>query len=176
MKTDIYFGGFYDSIHSYNIDSQIEQYIEPTEDERQANEQILKFDSYKELLVLYSKKYIDFLNELIGTDLQFIHLYSPREYNFQTDSITVECSDSDLLKAIKYAKENDLKKDIFELIKEDTTSRSGYIPFKCYSDFFMSDNRGLLAREIFQIICENSESEFESFYDLNCMYELIYRI
>jgi predicted transcriptional regulator len=176
MKTDIYFGGFYGSIHSYNIDSQIEQYNEPNEDEQQENEQLLKFDSYKELLILYSKKYIDFLNELIGTDLQFIELYSPREYNFETDSITVDCSDRDLLKAIKYAKENDLKKDIFELIKEDTTARSGYIPFKSYSDLFMSDNRELLAREIFQVICENSDREFDSFYDLKCMYELIYRL
>jgi len=173
MKTNFYinFGGFYYSIHSANIDIMIEQYEEPNE----TDGTVIEFDNYNELCIEYSKEYVEFLNELLNTDIDFISLESPKFYNYSTDKIKAEISKEDVLKVFKYIKENDLKIDITERIKEVTTSVSGYIPFYSYEDIFKHENIDILIQCIFDVICNNTGEEFLNYYDRNYMYELIYQ-
>ena len=171
MKTILNFGGFYGSTHSLNIDKMIEMYEEPNEETNETSE----FDNYSELINDYTKCYVSFINELVGIELSFLELISPREYNFSTDKIEVECSKVDILKIIQYIKKNQLNEDFDEHANKATTSIGGYIPFYSLQDVFKSENRGILLQLLLDTIISESGDEFESYYDIQNMYELIYK-
>lgn len=144
IETNINFGGFYNSTHSDIIDSEVENMEYNWED-------VNYNDTYK----IYSENYIKSLNNILDTDLIFKALNSPKFYNFTTDFINVEISKKDILKLFKYIKEEELKEEVFNNIKECSTSVDGYIAFYNYKDFFKKDNLGLLVECLFDIIVEN---------------------
>ena len=90
LKTNISFGGFYCSQHSDLIDFRIELYI--NEGYVNSFEDI----DYKETEEDYIKDYCNELSEYISEeyeidiDFKNLSLHSPREYNFDTDSIDCE--------------------------------------------------------------------------------------
>jgi hypothetical protein len=80
-----------------------------------------------------SKLAVDFINEMfedLGLDFkfQFQKLISPKEYNFENDSINVELSynEDSLKKVIQILESSDNFK---RRVKEDYASCSGFIPF-----------------------------------------------
>ncbi len=174
MKTTttyLNFGGFYQSIHTLFIESQIEQYEEPCETTGETTE----FNSYSELTNAYSKEYVNFINELIDSNFEYDHLSSPKFYNFETDVIVINGAPSDFLKVFKYIRENDLTQQAYEKLRETTTACPGYMPFFSFSDMFKTENRDKLIQTLLQVICETSEDEFAQYYDFNSMYELVYQ-
>ena len=126
IKFLIDFGGFYDSIHSDNIENRIE-YFEI--DENNVN--------YKETYNSYCIEFIDSLNDMLELELKFIQIDSPKFYNFTTDKIEAEINENDFNKLkntylnsnefIDYVNENSKSRDRFtsfyngfnEVIKED---------------------------------------------------------
>ena len=144
IKTNINFGGFYNSIHSDILDSEIE--CLGYEDE------VINFEATHKA---YSKNYIKVLNNILDTDLIFKTLNSPKYYNFTTDIINVEISKKDILKLFKYVKDADLKGEVFNIIKDSSTSKDGYIAFYDYADFFKKDNLDILVECLMDIIIEN---------------------
>ena len=144
IKTNINFGGFYNSIHSDIIDTYIEDLEYNWED-------VNYNDTYK----IYSKSYIKALNNILDAKVIFKALNSPKFYNYSTDIINVEISKKDILKLFKYVKDADLKQEVFNIIKEASTSRDGYVAFYNYADFFKKDNLDILIECLFDIIVEN---------------------
>lgn len=144
IETTVNFGGFYSSIHSDIIDNYVEDYEYNWED--------VDYNStYKD----YSKSYIKALNNILDIDLIFKSLISPKFYNYSTDTINVEISKKDILKLFKYVKEEELKQEVINIIKDSSTSKSGYIAFYTYADFFKKDNLGLLVECLLDVIVEN---------------------
>ena len=144
IETIVNFGGFYNSSHS----DIIESYIEDMEYNWEAVD-------YTATYKIYSKSYIKVLNNILDTDIIFKALNSPKFYNYSTDIINVELSKKDILKLFKYIKEEDLKQEVFNIIKDASTSKSGYIAFYNYADFFKKENLGLLIQCLFDAIIEN---------------------
>ena len=144
IQTTVNFGGFYNSIHSDIIDI----YIEDMEYDWEA---VNYNDTYK----IYSESYIKALNNILDTNLIFKALNSPKFYNYSTDFINVEISKKDILKLLKYVKDADLKEEVFNIIKDSSTSKDGYVAFYNYTDFFKKDNLDILVECLMDIIIEN---------------------
>lgn len=143
ISTVINFGGFYNSIHSDVIDNYVEIMEYNWEDV-----------NYKSTYETYAKDYIKVLNNKLDTNISFKSLYSPKFYNYSTDFINVEISKKDIIKLFQYIKEEELKEEVFNIIKESSTSKDGYISFYNYSDYFKKDNLGILVECLFNVIVE----------------------
>ena len=144
IETNINFGGFYNSVHSDIIDSYVE-------DMEYNWEEINYIDTYKE----YSKSYIKVLNNILDINIIFKALNSPKFYNYSTDYIVTDISKKDTLKLFKYVKEEELKGEVFNIIKYSSTSKDGYVTFYEYKDFFKKDNLDILVECLIDIIIEN---------------------
>ena len=123
MKTTIPFTGFYESIHSMQIDSVIEydlEYYDLTYDEYESNGL-----DYHLCCVEYAKEYADVYAADSGINLQFEYMSSPREYNFTTDIIFCDIS----LKEVKRVYSECDIKELAALVTELFTSRDGFSSF-----------------------------------------------
>ena len=119
INTHINFGGFYESIHSYYIDNNIEDF---------------ETVDYTALQTIYGTAYVDMINEELGSEIKFIGIDSPREYNFTTDKLVVDVNAVSLQGIKAFIRENELKEEVQSLLDEVTTSRDGYIPFYTAED------------------------------------------
>ena len=146
IETIVNFGGFYNSIHSDIIESYVEDMEYNWEDV-----------NYTETYKIYSESYIKVLNNILDTDLVFKALNSPKFYNYSTDTISIEISKKDILKLFKYVKDEDLKQEVFNIIKEASTSRDGYVAFYNYADFFKKENIAILVECLLDVVVENLE-------------------
>ena len=79
IKINIDFGGFYNSIHSDNIDWKIES-------EECNFDTVLWLETSKS----YCESYIDRLNNKLDLELKYVGLDSPKYYNFTTDKIIAQ--------------------------------------------------------------------------------------
>lgn len=148
IETVLNFGGFYESIHSYIIDNYIED---------------LEYDfekvNYKSTYKIYAEGYIKAINNKLDTNISFKSLVSPKFYNYSTDSINVEISKKDILKLFQYVRTEELKKEVFNIIKESSTSKDGYVAFYNYSDYFKKDNLAILVECLFDVIIEHMQED-----------------
>lgn len=124
------FSGFYHTNHELNIEYAHEQ--ECTEDDGRVdpNQHTALLDStnWQAVRTEYAKKYVQELEgELPNMQLQFVELRSPREYNFQTDSIVVQIHEDDLQRLLNVTV---MKHNVAlaEHIKKELEPRSGFIP------------------------------------------------
>ena len=148
IETNINFGGFYESIHSDVIDNYIEIMEYNWEDV-----------DYNSTYKTYAEDYIKILNQKLDTNIVFKGLVSPKFYNYSTDFINVEISKKDIIKLFQYIKEEDLKQEVFNIIKESSTSRDGYISFYNYNDYFKKENLAILLECLFDIIIEHLDND-----------------
>lgn len=148
VQTSINFGGFYYSIHRDILDSELE--CLGYEDE------VINFEATHKA---YCKNYIKVLNNILDTNLIFKALNSPKFYNYSTDIINVEISKKDILKLFKYIKGEDLKQEVFNIIKKVSTSKDGYLAFYEYKDFFKKENLDILVGCLFDVIIENLQDD-----------------
>lgn len=148
IKTVVNFGGFYESIHSDVIDNYIED---------------LEYDfenvNYKSTYKIYAEDYIKVLNNKLDTNIIFKGLNSPKFYNYSTDYITAEISKKDILKLFQYIRSEDLKQEVFNIIKESSNSKDGYISFYNYNDYFKKDNLDILVEYMLDVIVETLQED-----------------
>lgn len=169
MEIRINFGGFYGSLHEERIDDIATQMSLDHDGEESMDD--FRMDlNYLDMNKTYSKNFVDFLNDELDTELEFKELHSPREYNFSTDVIYAECSDSDALKILSYTLEY-CRDELKELIEDKTTSKSGYIAFYTYLDVLKRENRDILIQSCLDAIINDSEDEWEQYYDFHCVYD-----
>lgn len=148
INTTLNFGGFYESIHSDVIDNYIE-----------LNEYDFESVDYKSTYKNYAKDYIKVLNNKLDTNISFKSLNSPKFYNYSTDYINVDISKKDALKLFQYVRKEELKQEVFNIIKDSSTSKDGYVAFYNYKDFFKKDNLDILVECLFDVIIENLQED-----------------
>lgn len=130
------FTGFYESLHSLAIDDEVEQSLADDsghfdEDDELAVEAMNAFHYTSEMLTEYARTYVKRWNahveEETGYDLkaEFAELWSPREYNFETDRIFVKVPEESVRHVIKW-----MDKQVWaDLIKKRLEPRPGFAPF-----------------------------------------------
>ena len=170
MIISIKFGGFYGGPHDQKVDSMVNIYEFEGEE----------FDKYSELYEEYAKNYVDFLNYELGLDMKFVELDRPRFYNYRTDEIVVEIDDNEVDRYIArvddYMEEAGMREDLEEYIIEKTTRSDGYIPYYTKDEVLMAENKDVLLQCMFAVLCRETEDEWESYYDLNSIYEIIFSV
>lgn len=119
------FHGFYESIHCLNLDGEFESFFQNETGEIPENLDLPDFSYTSELLSGYSKLYVEALAKELELPLLFDSLYIPKEYNFRTDKITIQCSDLTVLRIFL----NTNKETLQQVIKQRHTSHSGFISF-----------------------------------------------
>lgn len=125
----INFGGFYNSIHETQIENLIENF---ENDNDNFNARFCEVDFFK-TKINYSKHYLKSIEQFlfdnkINVKIEFLRIESPREYNFKTDKIVVNILKKYQKLILDFVK-NNYKNELIELIKSQTTTRSGYHPF-----------------------------------------------
>src|SRR5690606_16195223 len=126
------FAGFYESIHSIEADEALAQLFQDDDGESHMPDELwmeftLDKESYCKLYVDWLKEYLLEEQELDLPSMAFESVHSPREYNFETDSLNVTIDEEDFakIKAIALERQAALK----ETIRETFRSRDGFIPF-----------------------------------------------
>lgn len=116
IKFYIPFGGFYDSLHSWNIDDRIEQ-------EAHTSDEDIDYEKTKES---YCEEYVNCVNSELDLNIKYEGISSPKYYNFETDKIeaSITKKDFDKWKDI-LLEEEELK----EYIEEASKSRDGFRSF-----------------------------------------------
>lgn len=181
------FYGFYESIHSSNIDDAINSYYDPEgrgEPETMPDDFWEKFNGYHAICNDYSKSYVehftDKFNELTGLNiaLEYESLKSPKYYNFETDRIYAHISLKDAQSLFDFVNQGQLS----ATIKEKFTSRSGFISF--YSNDVLEwlakplaewDHNELYTLLLAAMAQEGQEDAFD--FDISCdMRETTYQL
>lgn len=130
MELHIGFGGFYDSLHSDVIDCQIERDYEYFSESQKWD---ITGDDHWDSVVWsetnesYGKAYIDRLNNKLDLNLKFKGIFSPKFYNYSTDKLIVDISDSD----IDFIMEDIHNINFVDYVNDRLKSRDG---FKSYYD------------------------------------------
>jgi hypothetical protein len=132
------FQGFYDSLYSHAIDSEMENSIdyyykeyELTEAQRDtlANGYLEKNTSefYYNVSKDYAESFIYEIERETGLSLnaRFESMESPKEYNFQTDRLFIELPEASAIAFVNYILENH-KDEFRNLIAQRFTSRDGF--------------------------------------------------
>ena len=174
LNTSINFGGFYESYHSSNIDTIIEGFIEYDNESNNTEKSENDYDiNYKAMHNEYIKSYVsvfsDYIKENHDLNITFFTptLWSPREYNFNTDVIDCQISDYDF----KQLKTVFLKDSEFHTyLKERTKSYDGYQSH--YTYYSALDNNEILSQFILDYILELSNNEYPFYMDNHKIYEL----
>ena len=119
------FIGFYETY--LNGDSDIDNYLDDTN--LNYDDLNIDYDKYHQDVSKWMVNEITELLKEIGIDctINYQNLISPKEYNFSTDSINIEIELSpETLKSIKKLIDDNFD-GISKIIKDDYTSRSGFI-------------------------------------------------
>ena len=160
------FGGFYDSIHSNLIDTELENILE-TEDLEY--DQIFDYIDFKAIYLEYSKRLVEGLNDNFDLNLKFEQLIRPKEYNFSTDEILVEMSMQDYNYLFLDTDQDELK----HKITKATTNRDGYLAFYNYSEVLGEPQ--FIAEFLLDVLMADTDEISDWFYADNLwFYDLIF--
>jgi len=142
------FGGFYHSIHSDLIDNRIECF---EIDEDKVN--------YKETCNNYCIEFINSINDMLGLNLKFIKIDSPKFYNYSTDKIEAEINENDFNKL----KDTYLNSSEFvDYVNENSKSCSGFISFyNGFNEVIKEDE--VLLQYMFDYILKEYADEIENY-------------
>ena len=132
------FQGFYDSLYSHAIDSEIENSIdyyykeyELTEAQRDTLANGYLENNISEFYKYIAEDYAEaFIHEIeveteLSLDAKFESMESPREYNFQTDRLFIELPEASAVAFVNYILANH-REELEKLIAQRFTSRDGF--------------------------------------------------
>jgi len=145
IKTTIDFGGFYDgSIHNLYIENLIEdyQYDYDNIDWNKTHNDYIKQYCYVLSSFILEEYDLDF-------DLKNISLYSPKFYNYETDTIDCEINNKQVNRLNKIFLKNNY---FIEHLKERTKSYDGYISFYTFEQA-KNNKDDILIRYVLEYIC-----------------------
>lgn len=163
MKGFIQFGGFYGSEHAVNIDNMIESYFDENDYSH------IDID-YEAIYNAYSKMWLEYFNSWLISEynidlkLVFIGVNSPKEYNFLTDSIEVECN-----KSFKKL----ITDEVIKYINDNSKSYDGFISFHEGYNEVKKDKKILFDYVMQYYANEYNNGSFDNDYDVNYGYELL---
>jgi len=160
INTNIRFNGFYDSIHSDNIDHAIESYY--TDDNG-----LFDYDSiadnidyktiFKDYIEVFTNDFKSWIKDNYDLDIEFkdLTLISPQFYNYSTDVINCNISDRDNSLLMMTFKRD---KDFISYLEDRTTSRSGFISHYTFGEA-LSNKDDILSDYILEYLVSKFESE-----------------
>ena len=125
------FPGFYNTRLDYLMESGIEQrldYLMESGIEQRNADEVLNDYNFPVARIAICKAWVHALNDELGTAFEFADLWSPREYNFSTDQLSVNLSPGDVEKLQTFHDSAELR----GIIMEELKPRDGFAPF--YSD------------------------------------------
>jgi hypothetical protein len=114
---EVPFGGFYESVHGYNIGRRYEDENGEITDAMSENHIQDEAD--------YCRLYVARLAKIAGIELEYEETISPREYNFSTDRIFAKVNEADIQKMLSNLDEISMA----EYVKRHFTSRDGFMSF-----------------------------------------------
>lgn len=168
MKQEIHinFGGFYESIHDAQIESQFKLHEDGAGTGAQERD-------YTKTQVNYSKEYLKKMEQFlfdnkIEVKFKFVRIESPRQYNFETDKIAVNILKKHQ-KAIVNFVNNKFTIELIELVRTQTTQRDGYHPFYTFNEIYKDNKNNLLLEACLEIICDQVNKD-ELPYELDLEY------
>jgi hypothetical protein len=133
FRSFIPFSGFYESLHDSEIDQAFEGLFQDREsgDPNQGlNERAMGVINWKQVHLAYAKEYAECFGDRFELNLKFSELWSPREYNFETDRIFVELDDKDVQRLMNERVQEGPYHSVFvDLCREKFTHRSGFHSF-----------------------------------------------
>jgi len=136
IETSIKFGGFYESIHSSNIDHMVEafEYDFDHVDYKKTHQDYIENYSYNLSDYIYDqyKVIINFNN---------VKLYSPEYYNYSTDTIDCKIKSNQVYDLNEVIKKD---KNFLEYLKNATTSYDGFISFYTFNEALSNKNNILI--------------------------------
>lgn len=173
----VHFEGFYESTHSHEIDDQLELYFSDENGEPQDQPDNI---DYQKIFLAYSQLYLkafnEHLNDEYGLEIEmaFKGLDSPKFYNFQTDVILSEISDSDFNKIkIKFL----TIKMFVDFVNETSKSRDGFASFYDGIEAVAADDEILLTYISKYVIAMDEELEIHDLLrDTYYSYEMLYNM
>lgn len=174
MEVIINFGGFYGTEHGAALDNIIENPFQDDDGEIPSDFYEAAVIDYPAVKKDYCEAFIDFINETLEIKLKFKELISPKEYNFSTDRIAAEITETDYEKVVKFVKKyyaDDLEAEILDA----ATPKSGYIPFYTV-DQIKADN-SLFCQICFDVLLKQDidGAAWSYYFDVNYLYELGFR-
>lgn len=183
MKNTFYipiFQGFYESIHSWQLDSIEEMEIENIAEDSGVED--YDYDNftddydvdYREMYVEYAKSFADNFKDEFAERLKastwiliwnYWELYSPQFYNYETDKIFVNC-DVDIDKLKEYVNTNEFS----DYILEHNRSRDGFFSYmetniEDYIDLIDSDCPSNIITQVVEFFIEQ-EGDDNILWDL----------
>ena len=171
MKINIPFEGFYESCITQMIEDCLDQIIEDydiPQDSDISQEFWNNFRLTEDMMKIICKEYVELyrdylLNEYnLDITLTFKKLYSPKYYNYETDTITAVISTEDVQKLFK---QTDMSK-LDEVIKKRHTSRSGFV------SFYSNDLKEWLKKPVTEWDCIQLETLLLAFAPIPDPYDL----
>ena len=143
IETTINFGGFYESIHDGNIESLIESYYEDGNYPEYHFDNIDHKKTEQSYIEDYCSKFTNYIFNEYGFKINFenLKLWSPSEYNFNTDKIDCNINKTQSNKLINHFKKDD---DFLEHLKGRTQSYDGYRSFYTFDDALNNKNNILI--------------------------------
>ena len=157
------FPGFYESVLSYELDSEERQLSEHMAEEcdhltdGDYADLIWRCANYSAAFDYLAREYVDYFNAWVENEtgvnlaLEFVEMKSPREYNFETDKIFCKVDFESLKKLFEHMEEKTLE----ETINGHLKSRSGFISY--YSEFVRewknTPLEGWDYNELYMILC-----------------------
>lgn len=157
------FPGFYESVLSYELDSEERNLAEGMAEEcdyltdSDYADLIWRCANYSTAFEYLAREYVDYFNAWVENEtgvnlaLEFVEMKSPREYNFETDKIFCRVDFESLKKLFEHMGEKTLE----ETINGHLKSRSGFISY--YSEFVREWKNTPLEEwdynELYMILC-----------------------
>lgn len=140
MIIQIPFSGFYDSIHSINIEYELDcgiftDHATGCTNYDRLSELFYNAIDWHQSRLDYAREYVDNFNREFGLNLVFESMTSPREYNFSTDRIFCEIDKKDLRQIVRQTPKERLIKHAVAMF----TSRDGFSSF--YDNNYLSWGR-----------------------------------
>ena len=125
MKTTVPFSGFYNSHHDARMDDTLQQLAHDWEDGEIDFDELFGKVSWPFIHEKYAKAFVDHLAGELDAPLTFSELWSPREYNFETDRIFCEVPKAWVLEAFEEVDKDDLAAKV----RDKFSDRSGFFSF-----------------------------------------------
>lgn len=160
INTNINFMGFYESIHSMQIDCAIESYF--TDDEGNFDDKAAENINYQKI---YNSYIVDFTNDFkdwiqdnypINPSFCNLKLISPKYYNYSTDVINCDINESDAISMRNFFKDD---KEFLSFLKDRTKSYSGYMSFYTFEDALANKN-DILSDYILEFLVRKFEADY----------------
>ena len=160
IKYNLDFGGFYESIHSYSIESSIANHFDKESFYDISESQMDSID-FNAMQLDYAKQWFQLYYDKVFSHGYFVGIDSPEYYNFETDKIEVEISASKVNQIMMDACSN------HELIDYIDTNSQSYDGFHSYYVGFTNvcKNPSVFMNYYTRYLSEMHQDDIEYFFE-----------